>query len=364
MAHSASIQAGAEYRYSALTHNRPSNESVVSTERNRSGPLTGDSARSLHGPTGTVATAGIDPGVLAQDLQLITRGGRVLTESVVDAFVRDRKSRGRSPETVRAYLHAVRSWPELWPESAEDLTVALADLDGRTPYSQHVRLIHWRVLSRWANETYELPNIPSKLPLPRKVRHIPDLPERADVHALFDTCDSNRDLSLVSILFGTGLRFGEIPFDRDQLRTDIGDGEMQPRHRLITAAGKTGFRTVPIPVDLAQLIGTIGDETHLWLSDRPSDPRHHQKPMKPWGLRSVWRRLERRAGVDINPHQARHYFAVDMLEAGVDLRSIQMLMGHSSISTTALYLPLSLEHLSNVMERSNPLTRMPAGVSR
>lgn len=345
----ASLRAGVRYRNSAAIYAElPASSSTVSEREHPY--LGGRSARSLHGPPrATSAVAGHPTGVLDRDLQeSIQSGDPILTESVVHAFVRDRESRGRSPETIRCYLESLRGWPELWPESADDLAPALEKARSRSAYSRHTRMNHWRVLGRWAEETFGLPNIAANLPLGRKSGGLPKLPAKADVETLFRTCSTNRELAMVSLLFGTGIRFGEIPFERKLIGSD----------RFTTGDGKSGSRTLPLPVDVADLLASIGDETHLWLTERPGDPKHDRKPMRPWGLRNMWRRVVARAGVRVTPHQARHYFAVDMLEAGVDLRTIQILLGHGSISTTSLYLALTTDHLSAVVQSKNPLTRL------
>ena len=78
-------------------------------------------------------------------------------------------------------------------------------------------------------------------------------------------------------------------------------------------------------------------------------------------LWEVWGRLEKRAGVDVNPHMARHWFATELLKAGVDLRSVQELMGHASITTTQLYLHVDFEWLAGVLAEYAPLTRLIEG---
>lgn len=115
MAHSASIQAGAEYCYSANSHLRPAQTSIVVQERNHSAVARGLDPRSLHGPARTYpVTAGPRAGVLSRDHQTISgQSTRTLTETIIHAFVLDRQSCGRSPETIKAYLSAARDWLSL-----------------------------------------------------------------------------------------------------------------------------------------------------------------------------------------------------------------------------------------------------------
>lgn len=350
------MQAGAEYGYSAKSDLRPANTSVEIQERNRAVLERGNSTRSLHGPVETIpVTAGHLAGVSDEDLQTSHgQGERVLTETVLHAFVQDRQKHGRSQKTIRSYLQAVNEWPQFWPDTAEDLAPALQHLQTLTPYSRRVRMVHWRVVGRFAAERFKLCNVPADLPIGPQPSVLPKTPRREDVEKLIAACRDDRERALVQLLFATGIRFGEIPFYRSQLRAD----------RFVTSDGKSGTRTLPLPENIAAVFANIGDSKHIWISVRnyPVVGRRirQPRPLTHDGLKTMWRRLAKRAGVDLSPHQARHYFAVDCLEAGVDLRTIQLLMGHKSMSTTAIYLPLTIRHLSVVMAAQNPLTRLGA----
>lgn len=354
MAHTASIPPGHDSRDHGIPEPRPAPHKQLFNERSCSYRTSGGSARSHHGPARTPTVAGLRTGVLGlQDHQQIPgQDSRVLTETVLHAFVQDLENRGRSPKTVRAYIQAIVDWPDLWPETPRDLTIALEHMDLRTPYSRRVRMIHWRTMSRWAAKEFGLPNVPAKLPIEPQPGNLPKAPTKSDVERLMGECENDRESALVHLLFGTGIRFGEIPFFRSQINGD----------RFVTSDGKTGSRTLPLPVNVADLLARIGNDTHIWITRRKyptgrGNSREY-RPMAPEGLSIMWRRLAERAGVNISPHQARHYFAVDMLEAGVDLRTIQLLLGHASIVSTTIYLSLTIKHLSGAIHLHNPLTRL------
>ena len=350
-------QTCAEYGYSGISLIRQSAKTTTLRERIRSYIASGDSARSFHGPARATATAGNKTGVLeSQDHQQIPhQDSGVLVETVMHAFVHDRETKGRSPKTIRAYLQSIVHRPTRWPRTPDDLALALDKMVDRTPYSRRVRMIHWRAISKFAAEKFGLVDIPARLPIEPQPGLLPKAPIRSDVEKLVNACSDDRELALVRLLLATGIRFGEIPFYRSQIGVD----------RFITADGKTGSRTLPLPVAVADVLAQIGNDTHIWLSVKKHPTSHGTawqcKPLTAEALRTMWRRLETRADVDISPHQCRHYFAIDMLEANVDLRTIQVLMGHKSINTTSMYLPLTIGHLSGVMDLYNPLTRLTAG---
>ena len=73
-------------------------------------------------------------------------------------------------------------------------------------------------------------------------------------------------------------------------------------------------------------------------------------------LRKIFKKrcLQANLDVSIHPHDMRHAFASDLLEGGADLRSVQEMLGHASLSTTQVYTHLSVKHLKEVAARSHP----------
>jgi len=265
--------------------------------------------------------------------------------------VRDRQSRGRRPATISAYLDALTHWPARWPESVSDLQPAVDHLQTLSPYSRRVHQIEWRVFGSFAERTFGLPNVPAQLGLEPLPRTLPRAPTDFGVQQLLDACGDDRERALIRLLLATGIRWGEIPM----LRSQIGPGYFD------TSEGKSGCRRLPLAEAVAALLNRIGGSEHLWLAQVPWDPRRHGRPMSRAGLRALWYRLCARAGVRISPHSIRHKFAVSMLEDGADLRSIQELLGHRSISTTQIYTRLTIEHLARVVDRHCPLKRWGLG---
>ena len=330
------------------------------SERNRLSPG-GSPARSPHGPSvPTERSDGVAvprrtaqrPGAGDTGHQLFTLSdGAVWTETVVHAFVRDRRRRGRRAATIRCYLDALMHWPERWPETVSDLRPALEHLRILSSYSRRVYQVEWRVFGSFAERTFGLPNVPAQLTMEPLPRILPRVPTDSEVQRLLDACLDDRERALVRLLLATGIRWGEVPM----LRTQIGPGYFD------TSEGKSGCRRLPLPAAVAALLNRIGDEEQLWLAHVPSAPRRDGRPMSRQGLRSLWYRICARAGVRINPHSTRHKFAVSMLEDGADLRSIQELLGHRSISTTEIYTHLTMNHLARVVDRHCPLKRWDVG---
>jgi site-specific recombinase XerD len=180
---------------------------------------------------------------------------------------------------------------------------------------------------------------------PRRPRRLPDTPKTAEVEAALDALDGDgalalRNRALVELVYSAGLRAAEavgldladVDFDREQLHV----------------RGKGGKeRVVPLGEEAALLLARYlheargelvrGAENALFVSAR--------------GRRLDTSTLRR---VFAHPHRLRHAFATHLLEGGADLRTIQELLGHSSLSTTQLYSHVDGRRLRRVYDRAHP----------
>jgi len=196
------------------------------------------------------------------------------------------------------------------------------------------------------------PRVPRKLPLDLTVDEVFALLERIQGE---DPC-SLRDRAILEFLYATGLRVGEL------VSLDLGDLDLEGR--LVRVLGKGGKeRIVP-----------FGGQAHrtlvAWLrvasgmTGRGAAPEAVFRNLRGGRLtdRSVRRILDRRlreAAVEarVSPHALRHSFATHLLGAGADLRAIQELLGHSSLSTTQRYTHVSVDALAQVYDRAHPRAR-------
>ncbi|MGP1674410.1 MAG: site-specific tyrosine recombinase XerD [Candidatus Limnocylindrales bacterium] len=203
-------------------------------------------------------------------------------------------------------------------------------------------------------------DVASHLDLPRQSRRLPDTLDVGEVERLLEAASEGglRDRALLELLYAAGLRVSEaINLDREDLSIDgafvrvIGKGDKE--------------RLVP-----------IGEVSIDWLGAWLEGPRaalldqDHVAPVRggPLFLGDRGRRLARqqawaavgraaeRAGLDgkVSPHTLRHSFATHLLEGGADLRVVQELLGHASISTTQLYTHLTGERIRDVYRRAHP----------
>jgi site-specific recombinase XerD len=180
---------------------------------------------------------------------------------------------------------------------------------------------------------------------PRRPRRLPDAPKTAEIEAALATLDGDgplalRNRALVELVYSAGLRSAEaigldladVDFDREQLHV----------------RGKGGKeRIVPLGEEAALLLARYLHEAR---------PQLARSAVNALFLSVRGRRLDTSTvrRVFAHPHRLRHAFATHLLEGGADLRTIQDLLGHSSLSTTQLYSHVDGRRLRRVYDRAHP----------
>jgi integrase/recombinase XerC len=196
------------------------------------------------------------------------------------------------------------------------------------------------------------------VPHPHDVQRAPEIADRYVIEELLegfpDSAAGRRDRAVVELLYAAGLRVGEL------VALDLGD--VQIGQRMVRVRGKgRKERLVPFGRPAAQAIEAYLPERARWrrgVADE-GDPLFVNQRGGRLSDRSIRRQLDHAVSrsADLNhlhPHALRHAFATHLLEAGMDLRAIQELLGHSSLATTQIYTKVDLAHLMAVHRRSHP----------
>jgi integrase/recombinase XerD len=199
-------------------------------------------------------------------------------------------------------------------------------------------------------KTLRRPHYREFLPYPKDRRQLPTVLSLEEVSRLINAAGTRFRRTLLITLYGTGMRRAELA------RLKVSDIDSQ-RMIIRVVAGKGGKdRDLPLSPALLEALREYWrwrkPKTYLFPSrNRRPGPEH------PISDTSVWLACQdaaRQAGLSkrITPHTLRHSWATHLLEAGTDLRTIQVLLGHGDLETTAQYLHLSQRHLQAVV---NPL---------
>lgn len=170
-------------------------------------------------------------------------------------------------------------------------------------------------------------------------------PDERDLHGL-------RDRAMLEVLYATGLRVSEL------IRLRPGDLNLDDGY--VICRGKGGKeRVVPLGQAAAALTRRYIDDVRPRLLKKPDETLFLTRLGSQFTRQGIWKMLReyaRKAGLEdkVSPHVLRHSFATHLLERGADLRSVQLMLGHSQITTTQIYTHVSRERLRQVYEKYHP----------
>jgi site-specific recombinase XerD len=181
---------------------------------------------------------------------------------------------------------------------------------------------------------------------PRRPRRLPDAPTSAEIEQLLVSLEGNgpiaiRNRALVELVYSAGLRSAEA------VGLDLGDVDFE--QELVHVRNGKGGKDRVIP---------LGEEAQHWLTRYLREARPHLAAgaNDAFFLSTRGRRLDTSTLRRIvpHPHRLRHAFATHLLDGGADLRTIQELLGHSSLSTTQIYSHVDPRHLRRAYDSAHP----------
>jgi integrase/recombinase XerD len=199
----------------------------------------------------------------------------------------------------------------------------------------------------------ESPRRPDPFPKALTVDEAIELMEVPDI----STMKGRRDSALLEFLYGTGARVSEA------VGLDLGKLDLEDRVVIVTGKGSKQ-RLVPLGGMAAAAISRwLPDRLALLHRTQGGDPLFlnlRGRRLSRQGMFDVVRANAKRAGIPeerVSPHVLRHSAATHMVEAGADLRSVQEILGHATISTTQIYTRISPAHLVEVYVQAHPRSR-------
>ena len=199
-------------------------------------------------------------------------------------------------------------------------------------------------------ELIEMPNLSRKLPDTLAVSDIDQLIAAIDLSSK----QGERNRAIVETLYGCGLRVSEL--------TNLKISDLFFEEGFIKVTGKGDKqRLVPISQTTQKYINLYRGEIRVHLDIKPNAKdtlflNQHGKGLTRAMVFTIVKRLAEKAGIkkSISPHTFRHSFATHLLENGADLRAIQQMLGHESITTTEIYTHLDRKHLTEVIHKFHP----------
>lgn len=285
--------------------------------------------------------------------------------------------RGLADNTLRSYRRDMRRYlaflasRELTDPTAVtelDILAFLGEL--RTGDEEHVPLgtasaartiVAVRGLHRfWLREQIVATDVTSAIKPPRPAARLPKALPLSDIEAILDAASApgttlaSRDRALLEVLYGTGARISEaVGLDIDDL--DLEEGSVLLRgkggkQRIVplgsyARASLTDYLTASRPA----LVSTTTRTPGVFLNARGG----RLSRQSAW---TVLTKAAERAGIatDVSPHTLRHSFATHLLDGGADVRVVQELLGHASVTTTQIYTLVTVEKLREIYATAHP----------
>jgi site-specific recombinase XerD len=277
------------------------------------------------------------------------------TQTAIDRFL---ASPALSDSTRRAYgvdLAEFGTWLRARKASVEDVDARLladyaAELGaarrGREPSKLAPATIARKLAAVRAFLRFTLgaSKVPDARLAPRRPRRLPEAPKQEEIEAELERFASGdplaiRNRALAELVYSAGLR------SQEAVDLDLADVEFD--QEAVRVRGKGGKeRVVPLGEEAAYWVA-------LWLRERPKLARGADDALF---ISARGRRLDTSTLRKLfpHPHRLRHAFATHLLEGGADLRTIQELLGHSSLSTTQMYSHVDAKRLRKVYDRAHP----------
>ncbi len=177
---------------------------------------------------------------------------------------------------------------------------------------------------------------------PKREKKIPTVLSKDEVKVLLNNCDSKKSKLMLSLLYATGMRVSEL------VDLKISNLQFDENTGIIRQAKGKKDRIFNIPNFLKEdMLNQVESQKLIKQEHLFSGPNGR---LSERNIQKIVQGLTKRAGIkkEVHPHTLRHSFATHLLENGVDIRIIQKLLGHSSISTTELYTHISTKQLKLV----------------
>lgn len=309
------------------------------------------------------------PGVASSATSAVTE-----LEQICDAFLtRLAVEEGLSPRTIEAYAGDLRHLRAHLGEhgiehvrqiSRRDLSAFARFLDDRAmAASSRARImVSVRRLLRYAQEQGVINSDPLEgIQTPKRIRALPRILRQEETLALIEAAYSEdplgfRDVAMLEILYGSGLRVSEL--------VGLPMAAVDLRGLLLRVVGKGNKeRVVPMGEVAAKALNVYYKEARPKLLADRVDVDHvvflsrRGQKMTRQNFFTRIRLHATKAGIDrdrVSPHVLRHAFATDLLDGGADLRAIQSMLGHADLSTTEIYTHVSRAKLRQTVESRHP----------
>ena len=275
--------------------------------------------------------------------------------------------RNVSPRTLKAYRQSLEGfraanqtpWKKCTADNFRDYLFAIMKRGQARSYVRlqfsalrafYKFLVDRKKLRRDPVRELQLPKIDKKLPLVLTRQQIDELlaaPLKVEKNRAAPKWMPLRDVAIMELFYSSGLRLGELA------SLEVPDVDLYTESVRVFGKGRKE-RVCPIGAPALEAI-----QKYRAAANVHSGPLFINKARKRISPRSIWLILKRylrhtSIPISISPHKLRHSFATHMLDRGADLRSVQALLGHASLSTTQIYTHVTVERLKKAYADAHP----------
>ena len=294
-----------------------------------------------------------------------------MLQEVIDKYIaslssNERGQSGTNQNTLVAYRNDLKQvcaflarkqiddWQQVTQEHIANYLQEMRDAQAYRPATIARKLAALKTFFRYLASNGIITNDPiEKLNAPRIQRELPHILSHEQIANLFRQVDAEtpagkRDFAMLHMLYATGMRVSELI----SLNLDDLDAEAST----IVCLGRSGrskrVRVLPLSTDVIEATSRYLKSARPGLVARhPKEQalflNHHGERLTRQGFWLIIKGYARQAGItEITPHMLRHSFAISMLQGGMELRSVQELLGHAHISTTQVYNQLARESVA------------------
>lgn len=270
-------------------------------------------------------------------------------ETYRDQMQRDMVLRNLSEKTQVMYHAAARDLEKYFNKPPDQLNESdvksfLLSIVQVRKLSQSSLKINYSALRFLYETTLGKGWVMDRIPYPKTTKSIPRVLSKGEIHTIFEATVTLKQKAMLMVMYSAGLRISEtarlkisnIDSIRMLLRVDQGKGK-KDRYTLLSTVALATLREYWKEY-----------RPKNWLFPKDTEP---ENPVHIDTIRTVFKRAKIAAGITkpASCHTLRHSFATHLLEAGADLHHIQLLLGHSSIRTTTVYLHVSKKNLSKIV---------------
>ena len=290
----------------------------------------------------------------------------VIDEYIASLSLKEQGRGGTNQNTVVAYRNDLKqicsylkrqhidNWQQVTHEHIAGYLLEMRDAQAYRPATIARKLAALKSFFRYLESTGIITSDPiKKLDTPRIQRELPHVLRQEQISNLFRQVDvetpaGKRDFAMLHMLYATGMRVSEL------ISLNLGDFDVDAA--TIVCPGRNGRskreRVLPLSTTVVEATNRYLEADRPGLVTRHPEEQalflnHHGERLTRQGFWLIIKGYARQAGIsEITPHMLRHSFAILMLQGGMELRSVQELLGHAHISTTQVYNQLARESVA------------------